>query len=118
MTTETLDIAVRAFGSLIATRAGRSAVAALGLSGADAPMFRCALYDTTVAEVAGDEPKTVLVIDVQRSRIAALTLPCGLASNDQEAPRAYKLAHPIDGLQAGVERLPDGAFGGIRGNDR
>ena len=115
MTTDTRDIAVRAFGSLIATRAGRAAVASLGLSGADAPVFRCALYDTLVEEVAGDEPATVLVIDVQRKRFAALTLPGGPASDVQEAQRASKLGHLIDGLQAGIEGPAGDVLAGIRG---
>lgn len=116
MNTGTLDIAARAFGSLIATHAGRTAVASLGLSGANAPVFRCALYNTTVGEVATELPTTVLVIDVERNRIATLTIP-GNGGDDGshvEVQLDHKLGCLVDRLQAEQRDPSDKDLGGIR----
>lgn len=127
MTTGTLDIAARAFGSLVATPAGRAAVASLGLSGERAPVFRCALYDTTVAElsraglvVAGPvcaaEPATILVIDIERGRIAALTLNLDASGgHDYEVHSSSKVGFIVDCIEADRGDITTTLLGGIHG---
>jgi hypothetical protein len=111
MTTGTLDTAARAFGSLIATPAGRAAVASLGLSGEGAPVFRCALYDTTVAE-----PATILVIDIERGRIAALTLHLDASgAHDYEVHPTSKLGFIVDCIEADRGDITTTLLGGIHG---
>lgn len=82
----TLDTAARCFGSLISHQRGRDALRTLGLSGADAPSFVCALNETTVGEIAPFAPTVVLVIDVDRSRVSAVHVS-GTTTHDEDDAR-------------------------------
>lgn len=115
MTTDTLDTAARALGPLFATPSGRAAVRSLGLTGPEAPVFRCALDLTTVGEVMGDEAATVLVIDVERGRIATLHVPARVDMPDLDAIADTPLGEIVDGLPAVRGSGAPVTTGGIRG---
>lgn len=118
MSTEgTLWTAARAFGALVAQPSGREAVQTLGLSGDDAPAFVCAIYDTTIEEVAPYAPTTVLVIDVVRGRLATLGIPGTPTSHeDYDVHPTTKLGFLVDCM--GQSRQADmalGILGEVRG---
>lgn len=103
---ETLPTAARAFGAIAAQGSGRAALRELGLSGEEAPSFVCALYDTTVAEVAPYAPTTILVIDVTHRRLATLAITGSPSTDDDyEVQPSTKLGFVVDCME--TTRQPD-----------
>ena len=112
----TLDVAARAFGSILTSAKGRNALQRLGLSGPDAPTFVCALYDTTVEEVAQHVPATVLVIDITRDRVASLRIE-GSPTDDEdyEVHPTTKLGFVVDCIVGSKADISTSILGDVHG---